>query len=60
MNKISNVLTDQQAEEFGQITDEKQAQDWLNANIPNFSDMVTEVFAELRNDILARKAEIVG
>ena len=60
ITKISDILTDQQAEEFGQIADEKQAYDWLTTNIPNFTDMATEVLAEIRDDILTRKVEIVG
>lgn len=60
ITKISDVVTDQQAEEFGQITDEKQAKDWLDANVPNFASMVTEVFEEIKNEILEHKANVVG
>ena len=58
--KVSDKITDEQAEEFGKITDEKQAADWLNANIPDFSNLVTEVFAEIKNEILEHKMNVVG
>ena len=58
--KISDIVSEEQAEEFGKITDEKQAIDWLNTNVPNFTDLVTEVMAEIKNEILQHKSEIVG
>jgi hypothetical protein len=60
ITKLSDKLTDEQAEEFGKITDEQQAADWLNANIPEFPSLVTEVFEEIRTEILTRKANVVG
>ena len=58
--KISDLITDEQAEEFGKITDEKEAQDWLMTNIPNFPDLFAEAMSEIKNDLLARKAEVMG
>ena len=58
--KISDKITDEQAEEFGQITDETEAKNWLEQNVPEFPDMVTEVFTEIKNDILQHKANVVG
>ena len=58
--KISDKITDEQAEEFGNITDENQAKSWLETNVPDFSSLVTEVFEEIKNDILAHKANVVG
>lgn len=60
ITKISDKLTEEQAEEFGKITDEQQAADWLNANIPEFPSLVTEVFEEIRTEILTHKANVVG
>lgn len=57
---LSDRLTDEQAEEFGNITDEKQAYDWLMTNIPDFQDVVTKILAEIKDDILLHKAKIVG
>ena len=60
ITKVSDKLTEEQANEFGQITDEQQAADWLNTNIPDFPSLVTEVFEEIKTDILKHKANIVG
>ena len=60
ITKLSDKLTDEQAEEFGNITDEQQAADWLNQNIPDFADLVTEVFSEIKNEILEHKMNVVG
>lgn len=58
--KISDVITDEQAEQFGSITDEKESYDWLMTNVPNFSQMVTDTIAEIGDEILKRKAAVVG
>ena len=42
------------------LTDEQQAADWLNQNIPDFADLVTEVFSEIKNEILEHKMNVVG
>lgn len=60
ITRISDIVTDEQAEHFGSITDEQEAVNWLNANIPNFQDIVTEVLTEIKNDILQHKATVVG
>ena len=60
ITKISDRLTDEQAEELSKITDEKEVADWLNANLPDFQSLVTEVFTEIKNDILMHKANVVG
>lgn len=58
--KLADKLTDEQAEEFSQITDEEQAKTWLEQNVPDLNDLVTEVFTEIKNDILEHKANVVG
>ena len=60
VTKISDKITEEQAEEFGKITDEEQAKNWLTTNIPDFSSIVTEVLTEIKDDILAHKANVVG
>lgn len=60
ITKISDKLSDEKAEEFGKITDEKEAADWINANLPDFPAMVTEVFDEIKTEILAHKANVIG
>jgi len=60
INAISDKITDAQAEEFGNITDEQQAYDWLTTNVPDFQQIVTDIFTEIKNDILTHKANVVG
>ena len=58
--KLSDRLTEEQAEQFGAIADEKEAADWIKANVPDFEAMVTETLSEIKTDILLNKAEVVG
>ena len=58
--KLSEVMTDEQAEAFGQITDEKQAYNYLMNTVPNFQDLVTEVLTEIKDEILTHQAAVVG
>ncbi len=58
--KLSERLTEEQAEEFSKITDEKQASDWLLTNVPDFEAMVTEIFNDIKYDIMQHKMEVVG
>lgn len=58
--KLSDVMTEEQAEEFGKITDEKQANDYLMSVVPNFQGIVTGVLAEIRDEILMHQATVVG
>lgn len=60
ITKVSERVTEEQAEEFSQITDEQQAADWLKANVPDFPDLVTEVFDEIKNEILEHKMNVLG
>lgn len=57
---LSERLTEVQAEEFGAITDEKQAYDWLMANVPDFQTLVTDILAEIKNDILSHKSTLAN
>ena len=58
--KISERITDEQAEEFSRLTDDKQVADWLKTNVPDFESIVTEVMDDMKNDILKHKMEVVG
>lgn len=60
ITKLSEVMTDEQAEEFGKITDEKQAYDYLISTVPNFEDLATEILAEIKDEILTHQAAVVG
>lgn len=58
--RLSDKLSDAQLEEFEKITDEAQVRDWLHKNVPDFMDIVTDVFDEIKREIISRKAGIVG
>ncbi len=58
--KLSDRLSDAEAEEFSAITDEQQAYSWLMTKIPDFRNIVAEIFAEIKRDILEHKAKVVG
>lgn len=60
VTRLSERLSDAQAEEFGNISDEQQARDWLMTNVPDFEAIVTDVLSEIRYDILRQKSEVVG
>lgn len=60
VTRLSERLTEAEAEEFSQITDEQQAHDWLISHVPDFEAMVTDILSEIRYDILSQKAEVVG
>lgn len=52
---LSERLTEAQIAEFDAITDEKQAYDWLAANLPDFPDLVNQILADLQSDVIAHK-----
>ena len=58
--KISDIITDEQAEEFSGISDEKEAYDWLMERVPNFPELVVETTNEIKDDILNHKAKVMG
>lgn len=58
--KISEKLTAEQLEEFNNIIDEQQAAEWLNANLPNLPDLVTESLSEMKDEILSTEAAVLG
>ena len=60
INRLTEVMTDEQAKEFSEITDEQQAYDYLMRVVPNLQDIVTEIFSDLKKEILTRQQSIVG
>lgn len=60
VTRLADRLTDQQAEELDQLTDDQQVADWIKVNVPDFNVMVAEVMNEMRTDILKRKMEVTG
>ncbi len=60
ITEMSNRLSDAEAEEFGNITDEDEAFNWLNSHVPDFNDIVKNIIQDVQYDILKRRAETVG
>jgi hypothetical protein len=60
ITEMSNRLTEAEAEEFGNIADEDQAYNWLNAHVPDFNDIVKKIIGDVQYDILKHKAEVMG
>ncbi len=60
INRLTEVMTDEQAKEFSEITDEQQAYDYLMRVVPNLQDIVAEIFSDLKKEILTRQQSIVG
>lgn len=58
--KISEKLTPEQLEEFNNITDEDQVANWLNTNLPDLPNLVTEAFSEMKDEIISTKTAVLG
>ena len=57
---ISDRVTDEKAEAFGNITDEQQAKDWLKQHIPDLDKVASDILANIQADIINHKTEILG
>lgn len=57
---VSANLTDAQLMEFDQISDLNSAEAWLNQNIPNFREIVEDIYRKFKAEILAERNAILG
>ena len=57
---LSEKLSDAEAEEFGAITDEDQAYNWLMQHVPDFNTIVAGILTNIGNDIIARGDAVLG
>ena len=63
---LANQMTDQQLEEFEKFIDDggdanqAQALQWLEANLPNYKQVVNEVFEQLKSEIKQMSAQIMA
>lgn len=60
ITRLSEVMTDAQAEELSKITDEQQVYDYLLGVVPNFQDIVTGILADIKREILTHQEKAVG
>ena len=51
ITRLTEVITDEQAEEFGKLTDEQQAYNYLISIVPNFQEIATSVLSDMKNEI---------
>lgn len=64
--QLANQMTDQQLEEFEQFIDDggdgnqAQALQWLETNLPNYKQVVNEVFEALKGEIAQMAPQIVA
>ena len=64
--QLANQMTDQQLEEFEQFIDaggdgnQAQALQWLETNLPNYKQVVNEVFEALKGEIKQMAPQIVA
>lgn len=58
--RISRGLTETQLNEFDMITDPKEAAKWLEKNRPDYREIVRRTIAEMKDEIRANRAKLVG
>lgn len=58
--RISRGLTEVQLNEFDMITDPVEAAKWLEVNRPDYREIVSRTIAEMKEEIRANRARIVG
>lgn len=58
--RIAKGLTDVQLNEFDMINDTEEATKWLERNRPDFREIVTRTIEEMKEEIRANRARLVG
>ena len=58
--RISKGLTEVQLNEFDMITDPLEAAKWLEKNRPDYREIVTRTIEEMKEEIRANRARLVG
>ena len=58
--RISKGLTEVQLNEFDMITDPLEAAKWLEKNRPDYREIVTRTIEEMKEEIRANRAKLVG
>ncbi len=58
--RISRGLTETQLNEFDQLTDQNEARKWLEQNRPDYREIVTRTIEEMKTEIRANRARLVG
>lgn len=58
--RISRGLTETQLNEFDMITDPVEAAKWLEANRPDYREIVSRTIAEMKEEIRANRAKLLA
>lgn len=58
--RISKGLTAAQLAEFDALTDHDEIGRWLQANRPDYREIVTRTIAEMKEEIRANRSRLVG
>lgn len=58
--RISRGLTEEQLNEFDMITDPSEAAKWLEKNRPDYREIVNRTIEEMKSEIRANRAKLVG
>ena len=58
--RISRGLTETQLNEFDMITDPVEAAKWLEANRPDYREIVARTIAEMKDEIRANRAKLLA
>lgn len=57
---VGAYLSDDQLLEFDQITDVDVAAAWLNKNVPNYLNVVEQVFQTFKQELITEQQKILG
>ncbi len=58
--KISEGMTEEQLNEFDAIEDQELAVQWLDANRPDYKEVVARVVEDFKNEIASNKDQIAA
>lgn len=58
--RISRGLTETQLNEFDMISDPREAARWLERNRPDYREIVNRTINEMKEEIRANRAKLVG
>ena len=58
--RISKVLTEAQLAEFDALTDQAEIGRWLQANRPDYREIVSRTITEMKEEIRANRSKLVG
>ena len=58
--QIGARMTDEQLNEFEQITDVSEAAAWLGRNVPDYREVVGGVFEAFKKELIAERAKILA